>query len=140
MVKKYAVNFEGRRLQVCFLEMSPHAVTCSARAFVRSLLTFFADFFLSRLLQAIEGSDFVEGEDGKRVYDLTKVLSAATAALHTRDEAKLTEVREQCAAIARDNGAPVKTEEDAQAWVQDVLCKAYTARTLMRKLKGWKVQ
>ena len=53
---------------------------------------------------------------------------------------KLTEVKEQCAAIARDNGAPVKTEEDAQAWVQDVLCKAYTARTLMRKLKGWKVQ
>merc|ERR1719387_1568071 len=36
VVKKYAVNFEGRRLQ------------------------------------AIEGSDFVEGEDGKRVYDLTK--------------------------------------------------------------------
>ena len=47
VVKKYAVNFEGRRLQVCFLEMSPHAVTCSARAFVRSLLTFFADFFVS---------------------------------------------------------------------------------------------
>ena len=63
-----------------------------------------------------------------------------SALADTRDEAKLTEVREQCAAIARDNGAPVKTEEDAQAWVQDVLCKAYTARTLMRKLKGWKVQ
>ena len=41
VVKKYAVNYEGRRLQVCFSEKSPHAVTCSARAFVRSLLTFF---------------------------------------------------------------------------------------------------
>lgn len=115
-------------------------VTARCDMFRSCVRSKFADFFLSRLLQAIEGSDFVEGEDGKRVYDLTKVLSAATAALHTRDEAKLTEVKEQCAAIARDNGAPVKTEEDAQAWVQDVLCKAYTARTLMRKLKGWKVQ
>ena len=88
MVKKYAVNFEGRRLQVCFLEMSPHAVTCF-RSCVRSK---FADFFVSAP-PGDRGLGLRGGEDGKRVYDLTKVLSAATAALHTRDEAKLTEVR-----------------------------------------------
>ena len=46
VVKKYAVNFEGRRLQVCLLEMPPPAVTFRScvRLFVRSvfgLLTFF---------------------------------------------------------------------------------------------------
>jgi len=91
----------------------------------------------------IGGSDFVEGQNGKQVHDLEDLLSLCTTALHTQDPEHIKEVKKVCRDLSRDREpeeGETEDNDDDDLWVQEILCKAYCAKTVLRKMRGWRVQ
>ena len=94
--------------------------------------------FEERTLEVVE-----EGSRGgaAEAHDLEDLLSLAATAVHTQDPKRRRLLDETCEKIAAENGiGGGEGDGSAQAWLQEVLSKAYCVKTLLRKTKGWKVR
>ncbi len=100
----------------------------------------------------IEGGEEEDGPEAAGAHDLEETLAVVTRALHTQEAGDLARLDALCRDLRDDddNGSAkrkrggggqgeVARGVDAQLWAQEVLCKAYCAKTVARKLKGWTV-